>query len=66
MKITCFVNFQLFQCMATLETAPWTRKGDYFNIIFLFYILMSQNARSQQITTHVLAMQSSEVRITQA
>ena len=52
--------------MATLETPRWTRKGDYFNIIFLFYILMSQNARSQQITTHVLAMQSSEVRITQA
>ena len=51
--------------MATLKTPRWTRKGNYFNT-FLFYILMSQNARSQQITTHVLAMQSSEVRITQA
>ena len=53
-------------CMVTLETPPSTRKDNYFKIIFLFYILMLQNARSQQITTHVLAIQSSEVKITRA
>ena len=56
---TCFRSSNGNTCNPSIDKKRQVFKD--FSVIFLFYILMSQKARSQQITFHVLAIQSSEV-----